>query len=484
MYSRQLVCGLLSVLAIVSVSMRTDCAEAADVPAASPARPNILFIFLDDFGWRDCSYMGSDFYETPHLDRLARQGMVFNSAYSCAGNCAPARACLLSGQYTPRHGVYTVGNSDRGKSRDRKVIPTKNTQTLDPAIRTWAHQLQKAGYTTGTFGKWHLSDDPLPYGFNVNVGGTHGGGPPRGYYPPHGKAPGLEDAPPNEYLTDRISNEAEQFIRDNKDKPWMCYLTHFAVHTPLDAKKELLEKYNRKPKGKLHQHAVMATMIQAVDDGVGRIVETLDELELTDNTVIIFFSDNGGYGPATDMAPLRGYKGTFYEGGIREPFFVRWPGKVKAGTTCDVPIIGVDLYPTLCEIAGAELPQDQVGDGVSLVPLLCGDTADLGDRALYWHFPAYLQSYGKPGANSIDEQRDPSFRTRPVSVIRHGDYKLLQFMEDGDVELYNLKDDIGERRNLATSQPDQAERLLSQLRAWQKEVDAPTTFEPNPDYRP
>jgi arylsulfatase A-like enzyme len=450
-------------------------------PLSAAEKPNILFIYLDDFGWRDTSYMGSDFYETPHLDALAAQGMIFSDAYSCAANCAPARACLLSGQYTPRHEVYNVGTGARGKAAHRRLLHIPGTSTLNPEIRTWAHQLQDAGYATGTFGKWHLSHDPLPYGFDVNIGGTHGGGPPKGYYSPHGKAPGLADSPQGEYVTDRLSDEVIDFIGDNKDKPWLVYLTHFAVHTPLDAKKELLEKYKSKPAGKLHQHVAMATMIQAVDDGVGRIVARLEELNLTENTVIIFYSDNGGYGPATDMAPLKGYKGTYYEGGIREPFFVKWPGVVKPETKCAEPITGVDLYPTLCEIAGAKLRDEQTSnqpvDGVSLLPLLTGEKTTFGDRPIFWHFPAYLQSYAV-----FDEQRDPLFRSRPCSIIRDGDWKLHQYFEDGGLELYNLRDDIGETNDLSKTNPQKTQQLLTRLRAWQEETNAPIPTEPNPQF--
>tara|TARA_R110002049_G_scaffold4601_1_gene31674 strand:- start:61684 stop:63264 length:1581 start_codon:yes stop_codon:yes gene_type:complete len=443
----------------------------------SADRPNILFIFLDDFGWRDTGYMGSDFYETPNLDKLAAEGMIFTNAYSSAANCAPARACLLSGQYTPRHEVYNVGTEARGKAAHRKLLHIPGTKTLDPSIQTWAHRLQSAGYKTATMGKWHLSDDPVPYGFDVNIGGTHSGGPPKGYYPPHGKVPGLENAPKDEYVTDRLSSEAVKFIESNQDQTWALYLTHFAVHTPLDAKKELVAKYEAKSPGKLHQHVAMATMIQSVDDGVGRIQAELDELGLTDNTVILFFSDNGGYGPATDMDPLKGYKGTYYEGGIREPFFVKWPGVVKAGSQSDEPIIGVDLYPTLCDIAGADLPADQPVDGTSLRPILSGQQTTYGDRPLFWHFPAYLQSY-----QVWDEQRDPLFRSRPCSVIRVGDWKLHQYFEDNGLELYNLRDDVGETTNLAQSNPAKTQELLTRLQQWRDSTNAPVPSQPNPEY--
>ncbi|MFT4642027.1 MAG: arylsulfatase A-like enzyme [Verrucomicrobiales bacterium] len=440
---------------------------AVPVQGQEPTKPNILFIYLDDFGWRDTGFMGSDFYETPNIDRLAKQSLVFTDAYSAAANCAPARACLLSGQYTPRHQIYNVGTKPRGKAKDRKLKHIPGVDTLNPSIATWAQQIKAAGYTTGTFGKWHLSEDPLPYGFDVNVGGDHRGSPPRGYYPPHPKAAGLEKASEEEYLTDRLTDETIRFIRKNQAKPWLAYLTHFAVHTPIQAKKTLLAKYDAKPKGKLHGNAKMATMIQAVDDGVGRLLATLDELKLTKNTVILFYSDNGGYGPATDMAPLKGYKGTYYEGGIRVPFFVYWPGVVKPGRTNE-PITGVDLYPTLCEMAGATLPTQPL-DGVSLMPLFRREIQTLSERALFWHFPAYLQSYN----GMTDEQRDPLFRSRPCSVIRLGDWKLHHYFEDDALELYHLRDDVSETKNLVDAHPDKTQDLLKRLQAWRTSINAP-----------
>ena len=440
-------------------------------------RPNILFIYLDDLGWRDTGFMGSDFYETPHLDRLAAEGMIFTSAYSCAANCAPARASLLSGQYTPRHRVFNVGTRPRGKAKYRRLEHVQGTDTLDPKMRTWAHHLQDAGYATALIGKWHLSDDPCAYGFDLNVGGTKSGSPPGGYYPPHVGAPGLKHAPGNEYLTDRLTGEAIDFVRAQRDQAWMVYLSHFAVHTPLDAKQQLVQKYRQKPAGKLHHHVAMATMIQAVDDGVGRLRQELEELGLLKKTAIIFCSDNGGFGPATDMAPLKGYKGTYYEGGIRIPFFVRWPEVVASGTRSDEPITGVDLYPTLCAIAGIRLPPEQTLDGESLLPLFQGRQRSGPTRALFWHFPCYLQSYAVWG-----EQRDPLFRTRPCSVVRVGDWKLHEFFEDGAVELYNLREDIGETTDLQSRFPAKRDELLDRLRGWRQELDAPVPRKENSKY--
>ena len=426
-------------------------------------RPNILFIYLDDFGWKDTSYMGSDFYETPHLDALARGGLVFTDAYSCAANCAPARACLLSGQYTPRHRLFNVGKRPRGNAKHRRLAHVAGTDELHPDITTWAEALRDSGYRTGLFGKWHLGTTPAEQGFDVAVDHRKIAGV-KGHYGPNGS-----------YLADILTDRTIDFIKASKDQPWCAYLAHFAVHTPLHPKKDLLEKYEKKTPGKLHKHAVMATMIQAVDDGVGRIVSALKELGLERNTVTIFYSDNGGYGPATDMDPLWGYKGTYYEGGIRVPFFAHWPGVITGDAKSEEPIIGVDLYPTLVELAGAKTPA-QALDGVSLVPLFKGQKTSFGERPLFWHFPAYLQSY-----KVIDEQRDPLFRTRPCSVVRLGDFKLHEYFEDGGLELYNLREDIRERTNLAESKPDVRDRLHKVLRSWRKQLGAPVPGK-NPDF--
>jgi len=438
---------------------------AASSPAPAADKPNILFIYLDDFGWKDTSYMGSDFFETPHLDRLAKGGMIFTDAYSCASNCAPARACLLSGQYSPRHKIFNVGGRPRGKPQHRRLEHIKGTGTLRSDIVTWAESLQSAGYKTGMFGKWHLgTTTPQQQGFDVGV--------------ERRKLPGIKGhrLPNGRYLTDLLTDRAIQFIRGNRSNPWCVYLSHLAVHTPLHPKKELLAKYRAKKPGKLHRHVEMATMIQAVDDGVGRLVSALGELGLRDKTAIVFSSDNGGYGPATDMDPLWGYKGTYYEGGIRVPFFVNWPGVVQGGQRTAEPIIGVDVYPTFLEMAGVPAPQ-QALDGRSLVPLLKGTVASLGPRPLFWHFPAYLQTHG-----ILSEQRDPLFRTRPCSVVRLGDYKLHEYFEDGGLELYNLKDDIGERKNLAGAMPEKLKELHTVLKSWRSSIGAPVPEERNPQF--
>ncbi len=442
---------------------------------AAGDRPNVLFIIADDLGWRDVGFMGSDFYETPHLDRLASEGTVFTEAYAAAANCAPSRATVMSGQYTPRHRIFNVGTKPRGKAEHRRLEHIAGTTDLDPAIDTWPERLQAAGYATAAMGKWHLDRDPTRHGFDLNIGGTTAGGPPRGYYPPH-PAPGLRDAPEDEYLTDTLAGAAEKFIRANRDRPWCLYLTFFAVHTPLQAKRELLPKYENKPPGELHDHAVMGTMVEAMDGAIGRVRAAIEEQGLGERTVIFFTSDNGGYGPATDMAPLKGYKGTYYEGGIRVPFVACWPGRFPSGREIDVPVSGVDIYPTVCDVTGVGLPDDQAMDGMSLTPLLTGEPGpEWAQRPLFWHFPAYLQSY----PSVVDEQRDPLFRTRPCSVVRVGDLKLHQYFEDGALELYDLREDPGETRNLAESQPEKAEQMRKRLEAWRESIGAPVPTKPN-----
>ncbi|MFH1302850.1 MAG: sulfatase [Planctomycetota bacterium] len=441
---------------------------------ASQAKPNIVLFFIDDLGWRDVGFMGSDFFETPHIDRLAQDSMRFTSAYSAAPNCAPSRACLMSGQYTPRHGVYTVGDSARGNARYRKLIPAKNKTVLDEKFVTIAETLSQAGYRCASVGKWHLGQTPLSQGFQVNIAGNPSGSPRGGYFSPY-QNPQLSDGVEGEYLTDRLTDEACSFIKANAKDPFFLYLTHYAVHTPLQAKQAEIEYFRSKPAGKLHQHATYAAMIKSMDESVGRVLKTLDELQLEQNTIVIFTSDNGGYGPATTMQPLRGSKGMLYEGGIRVPLLVKWPGTTKAGSSSEEPVINVDFYPTLLEMTGTAQPKNYPLDGESLVSVLKDPQSKLKTRSLFWHFPAYLQKY---------QGMQQRFRTTPVSVIRQGDWKLLEFFEDGHLELYNTRLDIGETMNLLNSQPEKAKELSQTLQQWQKQVHAVIPSEPNPQYDP
>ncbi len=450
---------------------------SAEAAAESAARPNIVFFFIDDMGWTDVGFMGSEFYETPNIDRLAGQGMTFTSAYANGPNCAPSRASLMSGQYTPRHGIFTVGDSARGNDRFRKLVPIANKTVLDEEFVTIAEALKANDYTSATMGKWHLGRDPTTQGFDVNIAGREWGSPSGGGYHSPYKYPNVVNSEPGEYLTDRLGQEACSFIEQNKDKPFFLYLTHYAVHTPIQGKKELVEKYKAKEPTEYHNNAAYAAMIESVDDSVGAVLETLDRLELTEETVVVFFSDNGGHVGATSNYPLRGAKGMLYEGGIREPMIVKWPGVTEAGSTCQEPVIGIDFYPTLLEITGTPEPAGHQLDGLSLVSLLKDPNAELDRQAIFWHFPCYLQGSGG---------RDPDlpFRTTPAGAVRMGDWKLIEYFEDGGLELFNLKDDISEQHNLADEQPEKAKELQHVMSTWRKQIAASVPTTPNPKHDP
>jgi len=447
----------------------------ASLSAAEPARPNIVFILADDLGWTDTGTYGSQYYETPNIDRLAAQGLKLTRYHNCQ-NCQPTRAALMTGQYGPRTGVYTVGGIDRFEWQTRPLRPVDNVQQLPLEKVTIAQQLKQAGYATAMFGKWHLGDNgdhhPSQRGFDEAIvsAGKHfdfNTNPKTKYFE-------------GQYLADFLTDKAVDFITRHKDGPFFLYLPHFGVHSPHQAKPELIEKFKSKPGVGGHNNPTYAAMIYSVDESVGRVMRTLDELKLADRTVVIFSSDNGGVGgyvreglkqagDVTDNAPLRSGKGSLYEGGICDPFIVRWPGVTKPGTTCDVPTIHVDVFPTFLEIAGAAKP-DQVLDGESLVKLFRDPTASLKREAIYQHFPGYL------GAGS------GSWRTTPVGLIEIGDWKLMEFFEDGRLELYNLKDDIGETKNLAKELPDKTRELHAKMVAWRAEIKAPMPT-PNKDVK-
>lgn len=445
----------------------------SDSRSRQATKPNIVYINIDDLGWTDLSCMGSTYYQTPNIDRLASQGMTFTNAYAPASNCAPSRACCITGQYAPRHHVYTVQNSDRGPSHLRKLIPTPNTLSIQEDNLTFGDALKAGGYKTCIVGKWHVSEDPTRNGFDVNIAGCHWGHPHGGYFSPYGN-PQLEDGPEGEYLTDRLTTEAIQFVEAHREEPFFLYFPYYIVHTPLQAKEETIEKYRQMEGTEAHNNPEYAAMIEHMDHNIGRLMDTLDTLGLTENTLVLFTSDNGGCYKISKQWPLRAGKGAYYEGGIREPMFVRWPGQIEAGSRCDEPVSGIDYFPTFLEAAGLEPPEEKVLDGKSLMPLLTG-AGTLGERPLFWHFPVYLQ-------NGNDETRDPHFRTRPGSVVRLGDWKLHQYFEDGELELYNLADDIGEQVDLAATHPEKAKELHTMLSEWRRELDAPVPTELNPDF--
>jgi arylsulfatase A-like enzyme len=448
------------------------------ITGCNQSRPNIVLINIDDMGWRDVGFMGSKFYETPNIDKLAASGMVFTNAYAPASNCAPSRACLMSGQWTPRHGIYTVGTSERGVNSDRKLIPTENNTTLPDEVITIAEVLKDAGYRTCHAGKWHLGEDPRDQGFDLSIGGTHAGHP-ESYYPPYGNVP-LE-APNGEYLTDLIMEKAIAFISEDNGRPFFLYYSPYAVHTPIHPVDSLFFKYVEKEPWMGQDHAGYASMIDNLDRNIGNLLFALKGTGMNENTLIIFTSDNGGHFGITKQRPLRAGKGSYYEGGIREPFAITWQGKIKGGQQSEVPVTHLDLYPTILEAAGLKrLLRDREAlplDGLGLLPHLTKNK-NIPERPLFWHFPIYLEAY----VSADYETRDSLFRTRPGSVVRKGDWKLHQYFEDGGLELYNLRDDIGEQTNQAASNPSKTKELLKILEDWRESTGAPVPTELNPDY--
>ncbi|WP_221420195.1 sulfatase [Fulvivirga sp. M361] len=444
---------------------------------AQVQKPNILFIIADDLGWKDTGFNGSQFFETPNLDKMAAQGMFFANAYANAPNCAPSRAAIMSGQYAPRTGVYTVGSSVRGETEWRAVIPTPNQHRLDPEKITIAEALKPAGYTTGFVGKYHLGaahdkNGPAEQGFDVNVAGCYNG-KPYSYFSPY-QHEILEDGPEGEYLTDRLTDEALKFIEDYKEGPFFLTMAYHSPHTPIQARDSKMWKYIPKPPSNGQFDPIYAAMIESLDDNIGRVMDKLETLGISKNTVVVFFSDNGGLHAVTSMKPLKGFKGMLYEGGIRVPMIVKWPGKVPAASICNEAVIGTDFYPTFLELAGAKPPKHYPLDGESIKPLFT-QKKTLKRDAIFWHYPVYLQAgYGL----------DQLWRTTPVGVIRMGDYKLMEFFEDNHLELYNLRDDIGEANNLASLEPEITRQMLQRMRDWRKEIGAPFPLEKNPDYDP
>ena len=446
-------------LAALPFTLANPCATAA-------SRPNIIFIMADDLGYTDVACFGSKYYETPNIDRLATQGLKLTSFHQCQ-NCTPTRAALMSGQYGARTGVYTVGGIERFNWQSRPLRPVANVTSLPLDRSIIAQQLKAAGYATGMFGKWHIGEQgkfhPGQRGFDeaiVSMGLHYN-------FATNPKTP----HPKEQYLADFLTDRAVDFIQRHKAGPFFLYLPHFGVHVPHTAKPELIAKFKPKPGVGGHNNPTYAAMIASVDESVGRVMQTLDDLKLAENTVLIFTSDNGGVGgyvregikqggDITDNAPLRSGKGSLYEGGTRVPLIVRWPGVTQPGTTCDVPTIHVDIYPTFLELAAAPKPAHAL-DGESLVKLFRAPAAKLQRDAIFQHFPGYL------GAG------EGHWRTTPVSLVHAGDWKLMEFLEDGRLELYNLRDDLGEAKNLAPTQPAKATELRDRLVAWRREIKAP-----------
>lgn len=436
-------------------------------------KPNILIINVDDLGWKDVGFMGSEYYETPNIDDLSRQGIIFTNGYAAAANCAPSRACLMTGKWTTRHGIYTVGNSQRGNPKHRKLIPVVNTTTLSNEYEIIPEMLSKHEYITCHAGKWHLSKDPLEYGFALNIGGGHNGHP-QSYYPPY-KNINIKEVYEDQYLTDLIMQKSLEFI-DTVSKPFFLYYAPYAVHTPIQPKNNLLNKYLEKPVSNGQNNAKYATMIENLDWNIGLLIARLKEKELFDNTLIIFTSDNGGLYGITKQAPLRAGKGSYYEGGIREPFFFVWKNRIRENTRSDMPITNLDIFPTIMNVIGMADDESKY-DGLNLIPILEGKKDTLL-RPLFWHFPVYLQAYKK----NENENRDPLFRTRPGSAVRYGEWKLHYYFEENEMELYNLTKDIGERNNLAIKRPEKLKEMFYYLKKWWDTTNAPLPTLVNPEF--
>lgn len=428
---------------------------------------NVIYILADDLGYTDVACFGSKYYETPNLDQMAREGIRLTSAYTCGPNCQPTRAATMSGQYGPRTGIYTVGDIERFDWRSRPLRPVDNVIEMPLEKILMPRSIKNGGYTTAIFGKWHLGDKgqfhPTSRGFDEGfvTMGKHFDFVCR---PP-------QEVPTGTYLADYLTDRAVEFINKHKSEPFFLYLPHFGVHSPTEAKPDLVERFKSKPAAGGHKNAVYAAMIFSVDESVGRVRKAVKDLGLEENTLIIFTSDNGGVGgynregiqggDNTDNAPLKGGKGMLYEGGIRVPYIASWKNAISPGTTSDEPINSVDLYPTLLEATGAAAPEDTTLDGTSYLSVLKGQASKGDRRPLYWHFPGYL------GASQN------TWRTTPAGAIRQGDWKLIEFFEDGRRELYNLRNDVGEKQDLAKSDPDRVASLHDLLKSWRTEIKAP-----------
>lgn len=471
---------LLLVLVLLSSSGAVD------------AKPNVVLVLVDDLGWADLACQGSDFYETPHIDSLAEKGVRFTDGYAASSVCSPSRAALQTGRYPHRTGITNWirsralgakvpadGKNPCWKPQEQwqgksKLICPPNGLWLESKEVTIAEVLKPEGYISCFIGKWHLGTDdwyPTEQGYDYNFGGCDYGEPPS-YFDPFNKPksfheiarhgiPGLPGRKPGQYLTDREAEEAEAFIRKYKDQPFFLMLSHYAVHTPMMPRADLAAKYRAKKKTGIHRNPVYAAMIESVDEAVGAVVNTLEELGLTDKTLIIFTSDNGGVKGLTNNL-LRDGKGYPYEGGVRVPFIVKWPGVAKAGSEVSEPVISMDILPTIAAAAGAKLPDVDL-DGKDLKPLLTG-SGEIERDTLYWHYPHYRHERG------------------PYSAIRHGDWKLVKWYE-GPISLFNLKDDLGEENDLAGSMPEKVKELEGMLRAHLNNTTDLIPI-PNPNYEP
>ncbi|MEZ5384275.1 MAG: sulfatase [Prosthecobacter sp.] len=440
-----------------------SCSLALAIVATASEKPNIVVIMADDLGWRDLHCYGNALVDTPALDQLAAEGMRFTNAYAASPVCTPTRAAMMTGQSPARLRItnHAPGNPDAFALKDSPLHEAENVRHLPLAAVTIAERLSEAGYVTAHVGKWHLSYvargdksvletalRPEKQGFDLNVGGCANGGPPS-YFAPY-RNPALVDGQAGEYLPERLADEAIAFIRQHKNAPFFLNWWPYSVHYPMQAREALIAKYRKRTEIK---DPIYAAMIEAIDTAIGRFLKALDDTGLRENTLVLFKSDNGGYNG--DNRPLRGFKGMLYEGGIRVPWIVRWPGKVKPCTTNDTPVISTDCYPTLLEVAGLPPTENHPLDGKSLLPLLTQSPGFERDT-LYFHYPNYAFHQ----------------KNRLGSAIREGNFKLIRNYDDGSLELYDLNKDIGEKHNLSAQSPKLAQRLADKLDAWLRAMDA------------
>ncbi|MCD6355235.1 MAG: sulfatase [Prolixibacteraceae bacterium] len=462
---------LLFVIALISC--RTKIEEKP--------KPNVLFIIADDYGYHDSGIMGSKYYETPNIDRIAHEGMIFTEGYATCQVCSPSRGSIMSGKFPARHGITDwigapSGEKWRNAGRFNKLLPPEYAHHLDLNYTTLPEAMKEAGYKTFFAGKWHLGSKgswPTDHGFDINIGGWDAGSPKGGYFAPW-KNPNLKNGPDGENLSMRLANETVKFLKENKDTTFFAYLAFYAVHGPIQTSMKKWAKYRDKaeemgiaetgykmghflPMRQVQDNPVYAGLVETMDDAVGVVLNTLDELNLADNTIVIFTSDNGGVcagdSYSTSNLPLRGGKGYQFEGGIREPYFIKVPSMNIAGKICSTPVTGTDFYPTILDLVGEKLRPNQHQDGVSLLPLLKGEP--IPERPLIWHYPHYGNQGGEPS-----------------SIIRLGDWKLIHYYEDGHEELYNLKTDEEETTDVAAQNPDRVKQLSKQLFDYLNEVGA------------
>ena len=455
------------------------------------AKPNVILFLIDDLGWSDLGVTGSTFYETPNIDALAKGGVFFSNAYAANPVCSPTRASILTGKYPSRIGLTNHSGSAGAQGPKHKLKPPAVVGNMPPDDITLGEALNEAGYITAHIGKWHLQAHhqtdrehyPKNNGFDLNVAGHRMGQPGSYYFPyeserhPSTNVPDMDDGKAGDYLTDALTDKAIRFIEAHREKPFFLNMWYYTVHTPINPRKDKLEKYRKKakdmgleptmreavPDHRSFSHAHQdnpnyACMVESMDENIGRILDALKRLNLENDTMVVFFSDNGGLstnaGPMapTSCFPLRAGKAWVYEGGIRVPLIIRLPGKVKAGVTLEEPVVSTDLYPTILQLAGLPLRPEQHVDGVGLKPLLTGKAESLGREAIYFHYPHYHH------INTMG----------PAGAVRMGDYKLIEVYESGKVELYNLREDVGEQKDLAESMPELAARMKKMLHDWRE----------------